>query len=80
MGSTPTRQAKHIRLCYGQLEAISRNSILNYFQNEILIFNIGAIVRNVIYDSCYERLAVKIEQYEIIIYYLPNPDTVKVTV
>ena len=29
LGRTPTKKAKPIRQCYGQLEAIFRNSIFN---------------------------------------------------
>ena len=69
MGTTPTKKAKPIRLCYVQLEAIFRNSIF---------FN-AVIRRNAIYDCCYETLAVKMKQYKIvtIIYYFSYPDTVK---
>ena len=35
LGTTPTKKAKPIRLCYGQLEAIFRFLYLTYFYLEI---------------------------------------------
>ena len=62
LGRTPTKKAKPIRLCYGQLVAIFRNSIFNI----VLFRNLNSLKRSYslkfIVRNFYETKAVKMKQ------------------